>query len=140
MSYRCCKCKAVCSQVGNIGVFNTDEPCIYCGHTEYFWFDYYEKKVRTPRRPNVKVKEEVKKWGEGINMTKLTWEILDELFGGERVKYFQQADVINLEHYLRWEQQGEHFIISIGCSEGEFPFKLVSTKEEVEEIIRIMLK
>ena len=22
-----------------------DDPCIHCGYTEYFWFDYYEYKL-----------------------------------------------------------------------------------------------
>lgn len=60
MSYRCCKCKIVCSQIGNVGVYNTDEPCIHCGHKEYFWFDYYDQK-QLIRRKNVKVDDELKK-------------------------------------------------------------------------------
>ena len=56
MSWRCCKCKHVCEQQ-ILGVFNTEERCIYCGHDEYFWFEYYEYVMKTIRPENRKVKQ-----------------------------------------------------------------------------------
>ena len=35
------------------GHYVTSKPCIYCGHDEYFWFDYIEHKLGKSR-PKIK--------------------------------------------------------------------------------------
>jgi len=37
------------------GTFDTNEPCIHCGHKEYFWFDPVDHRMGFKRRPNIKV-------------------------------------------------------------------------------------
>lgn len=53
MSYRCCKCKARMRM--ERGLYCDDEPCFNCGHTEFFWFEYYEHKMGKPPRARIRV-------------------------------------------------------------------------------------
>ncbi len=72
--------------------------------------------------------------------TKLTTQIMYELFKDEKVMYIGQADIIQANHYISWENRNGKFIISVGSDEGEIPFKLVNTKEDVEDIIKLMMR
>lgn len=71
---------------------------------------------------------------------KLTTTIMNDLFKYEKVMYLQQADIIQANHYLRWENLNGKWIIHIGCDEGEIPFKLVDTKKDVQDIIDLMIR
>ncbi len=37
------------------GMYCTDEPCIHCGHKEFFWYDWYEQQRLVKPRKNIKV-------------------------------------------------------------------------------------
>lgn len=44
MTYYCCYCH--CKIVSFRGEFDLEKPCIYCGKTKYYWYDYYDKYLK----------------------------------------------------------------------------------------------
>ena len=64
-------------------------------------------------------------------------EVIYKYFRDEPTMHYNTADLIQDEHYLRFEKVGsEKVIISVGCNNGEVPLKVCKTAQELEEIIK----
>lgn len=67
-------------------------------------------------------------------------KILEKYFGDDtRIKYYNPADIIADEHYIRYELNGERTILYVGCNEGEIPLFVCNNPERLEEKIKSIL-
>lgn len=66
-------------------------------------------------------------------------EIIEKYFEDRQPRYFSAPDLIDANHYIRYQFNGNRVILHVGCDEGEIPLFLCSTPEKLEEKIKSII-
>ena len=68
---------------------------------------------------------------------------LYELFGEERVKYFQTSDRARMElgdTFITYRRESNWVILSVGSNEGEAPVALCKDPEHLERVFNVIVR